>query len=85
MNIWKSLHYLSFIFVLFYFDQVQAFLGIQFGEDWPQYIFFVPWFIFGVVDNIINRDTLKLPYLPAFPWKRKDADKKVVNDERDGY
>jgi hypothetical protein len=81
MNIRKSLHYLSFIFVLFGFDQVQAFLGIQFGEDWPLYIFFVPWFIFGVVDNIINRDTKH----GAYPWQRKDADKKVVNDERDSF
>jgi hypothetical protein len=32
-----------------------------------------------VVDRIVNGK------LTAFPWQRKDADKKVVNDERDGF
>ena len=81
MNIWKSLHYLSFIFVLFAFDQVQAILGIQFGEDWPLYIFFAPLITFLTLDSIINRDTEH----GAFPWQRKDADEEVVNDERDSF
>ena len=78
MNSWKIAHYLCFIFILFGFDQVQAILGIQFLE-FHRYLFTAPWLIFVVVDRIVNGK------LTAFPWQRKDADKKVVNDERDSF
>ena len=65
--------------MLFGFDQVQAFLGIQFGEDMARQVFMAPWLIFVVVDRIVNGK------LTVFPWQRKDADKKVVNDERDSF
>ena len=79
MNSWKIAHYLCFIFVLFGFDQVQAILGIQFGGDMVMQVFMAPWLIFVVVDRIVNGK------LTIFPWQRKDADKKVVNDERDSF
>ena len=79
MNIWKSMHYLSFSFILFAFAKVRAILGIQFGGDMVMQVFMAPWLIFVVVDRLITGK------LTVFPWKRKDADKKVVNDERDGF
>ena len=78
MKIWKIAHYGCFIFILLAFDEVQAILGIQFLE-FHRYLFTAPWLIFVVVDRLITGK------LTVFPWKRKDADKKVVNDERDGF
>ena len=72
------MHYLSFSFILFAFAKVRAILGIQFLE-FHRYFFMAPWLIFVVVDRLITGK------LTVFPWKRKDADKKVVNDERDGF
>ena len=46
------MHYLSFIFILFAFDKVQAILGIQFGGDMVMQFFMAPWLIFVVVDRI---------------------------------
>ena len=79
MNIWKSLHYLCFIFILFSFDLVQATLGLQFGEDMARQVFLAPWLIFVVADRIVTGK------LTVLPWQRKDAHKKVVNDERDSF
>ena len=79
MNIWKSIHYLSFSFILLAFDEVRAFLGFQSAEDMAMQVFMAPWLIFVVVDRIVNGK------LTMFPWQRKDTDKKVVNDERDSF
>lgn len=80
MNIWKSVHYLCFILFFLGFEQVQEILDLQFHKDWLTHKLFVaPLAIFMTLDGIANAK------FTWFPWQRKDADKKVVNDERDGY
>jgi hypothetical protein len=76
---WKSVHYLCILFVFFSFEQTQAILGLQFLEDLHRNFFIAPWIILVVADRIINGKFIWLP------WQRKDADKEVVNDERDRY
>ena len=78
MNIWKSLHYLCFSFILFAFDEVRAILGIQFDEDMAMQVFMAPWLIFVVLDRIVNGK------LTMFPWQRNDPDE-VKNDKRESF
>ena len=82
-RIWGELHWLCFVFIFLALSSASS-LGetvrrVEFLEDLSLYVFFAPWLIFVVVDRLITGK------LTVFPWKRKDADKKVVNDERDGY
>jgi len=78
-RIWGELHWFCFVFIFLALGVVQTVRGVEFLEDLSLYVFFAPWLIFVVVDRLITGK------LTVFPWKRKDADRKVVNDERDGY
>ena len=80
MNIWKSAHYLCFILFFLGFDQVQEILDLPFHKDWlTQQLFIAPLAIFITLDRIAHEK------YTWFPWQRKDADRKVVNEERDNY